>query len=129
MSRSPTRWCARSREELGLDVVPQRLLYVAEVVGSYGVHDVNLVWLAELRDADAAVDERMFVALDSQSAHSMMPPIIEQIAADADKRVAAAPALARERPPPIASVIGEASLTAEERSLTTRWASEETRWN
>ena len=52
-------------EETGLDVVPQRLLYIAEVVGSYGVHDVNLVWLAELRDPDASIDERMFVALDS----------------------------------------------------------------
>ncbi len=70
-------------EETGLDVVPQRLLYIAEVVGSYGVHDVNLVWLADLRDPHAAVDERMFVALDSQLAHSMMPPIVEQIADDA----------------------------------------------
>jgi 8-oxo-dGTP diphosphatase len=41
-------------EETGLDVLPERLLYVAEVVGSYGVHDLNLVWLAEPRDAQLA---------------------------------------------------------------------------
>ncbi len=29
-------------EETGFEVVPQSLLYVAEVVGMYGVHDLNL---------------------------------------------------------------------------------------
>ena len=70
-------------EETGLDVVAERLLYVAEVVGSYGVHDVNLVWLAELRDGKAAVAAGALVALDSPEATSIMPPIIEHIAADA----------------------------------------------
>lgn len=69
-------------EETGLDVIPQRLLYVAEVVGSYGVHDVNLVWLAEPRDAELAIDPDSLVALDSSEARSIMPPIIDQIAAD-----------------------------------------------
>jgi ADP-ribose pyrophosphatase YjhB (NUDIX family) len=69
-------------EETGLDVVPERLLYVAEVVGSYGVHDLNLIWLAEPRNAQLA-DPRALVALDSPEAALMMPPIIEQIAADA----------------------------------------------
>jgi ADP-ribose pyrophosphatase YjhB (NUDIX family) len=69
-------------EETGLDVVPERLLYVAEVVGSYGVHDLNLVWLAGPRDAPLA-DPSALVALDSAEAASMMPPIIDQIAADA----------------------------------------------
>ena len=36
------------KEETGLRVMPLRLLYVAEVVGMYGVHDLNLVWLVEL---------------------------------------------------------------------------------
>ena len=72
-------------EETGLDVVPQRLLYIAEVVGGFGVHDINLVWLAELRDPDATMDEGLFVAFDSSPARSMMPPIIDQIAADAAK--------------------------------------------
>jgi len=69
-------------EETGLDVIPERLLYVAEVVGSYGVHDVNLVWLAEPRDAELAIDPDSLVALDSSEARSIMPPIIDQIAAD-----------------------------------------------
>jgi len=70
-------------EETGLAVVPERLLYVAEVVGSYGVHDLNLIWLAELRDAELAVEPRALVALDSPEGQSIMPPIIDQIAADA----------------------------------------------
>jgi 8-oxo-dGTP pyrophosphatase MutT (NUDIX family) len=70
-------------EETGLDVVPERLLYVAEVVGSYGVHDVNLVWLAGLHEGPAAIADEALVALDSPEATSIMPPIIEHIAADA----------------------------------------------
>jgi 8-oxo-dGTP diphosphatase len=68
-------------EETGLDVVPERLLYVAEVVGSYGAHDVNLVWLAEPRDAET-IDPDALVALDSPEARAIMPPIVDQIAAD-----------------------------------------------
>jgi ADP-ribose pyrophosphatase YjhB (NUDIX family) len=70
-------------EETGLAVVPQRLLYVAEVVGMYGVHDLNLVWLAELSDPQVAISDNALVGLDSPQARAMMPPIIEQIAADA----------------------------------------------
>jgi ADP-ribose pyrophosphatase YjhB (NUDIX family) len=70
-------------EEVGLDVVPDRLLYVAEVVGSYGVHDVNLVWLAELRNATTAIAADALVPLESPEAASIMPPIMERIAADA----------------------------------------------
>jgi ADP-ribose pyrophosphatase YjhB (NUDIX family) len=70
-------------EETELDVLPERLLYVAEVVGSYGVHDLNLVWLAKVRDPSPAIDRDALLALDSPLAESMMPPIIEQIAADA----------------------------------------------
>lgn len=70
-------------EETGLDVVPERLLYVAEVVGSYGAHDLNLVWLTQLRNANVEVDGNALLALDSPLAESIMPPIIGQIAADA----------------------------------------------
>lgn len=70
-------------EETGLDVVPKRLLYVAEVAGSYGAHDLILVWLAEPRDPDLPIDDDMLVTLDSSVARAMMPPLIEQIAADA----------------------------------------------
>lgn len=69
-------------EETGLDIVPDRLLYVAEVVGMYRVHDLNLVWLAELRNPAVIIDERALVGLDSPRAQSIMPPIVEQIAAD-----------------------------------------------
>jgi ADP-ribose pyrophosphatase YjhB (NUDIX family) len=71
-------------EETGLDVVPRRLLYVAEVAGSYGVHDLNLVWLAEPRDPELQIDDDMLVELDSADAQAMLPPLIDQIIADVD---------------------------------------------
>jgi ADP-ribose pyrophosphatase YjhB (NUDIX family) len=71
------------REETGLDVVPKQLLYIAEVVGAYGAHDLNLIWLAELADADAAISDDLLLALDDDRLSSIMPPIVGQIAADA----------------------------------------------
>lgn len=89
-------------EETGLDVVPQRLLYVAEVVGSYGVHDLNLIWLAEPRDGPLADDAGDLVALDSPEAEAMMPPIIDRIAADATSGWASEPRwLGNIRRPPV----------------------------
>jgi len=70
-------------EETGVEIMPERLLYVAEVVGSYSAHDLNLVWLASPRDPHLTIDRDALVALDSPLAKSIMPPIIEQIAADA----------------------------------------------
>jgi ADP-ribose pyrophosphatase YjhB (NUDIX family) len=70
-------------EETGLDVVPQRLLYVAEVVGMYGVHDLNLVWLAQLSDPEVAIADDVLVEFDSPEARAIRPPIVEQIATDA----------------------------------------------
>jgi ADP-ribose pyrophosphatase YjhB (NUDIX family) len=69
-------------EETKLEVVPLRLLYIAEVVGSYGVHDLNLIWLAELRDPRAPSDDRAWVSFDSPEARSIMPPIVEQVLTD-----------------------------------------------
>jgi ADP-ribose pyrophosphatase YjhB (NUDIX family) len=69
-------------EETGLEVVPDRLLYVAEVVAGHGVHDLNLVWLAEPREGQPAIEDAALVAFDSPEAVSIMPPIVEQIAAD-----------------------------------------------
>ena len=71
-------------EETGLDVIPVRLLYVAEVVGTHNVHDLNLIWLGQLRDQGVAIDPQMLLDLDSPMAHAVMPPIVEQIAADAE---------------------------------------------
>lgn len=70
-------------EETGLEVVPERLVYVAEVVGMYGVHDLNLVWLAEPRGPEQNIDDAALIALDSPLAELVMPPILEEIAADA----------------------------------------------
>ena len=70
-------------EETGLDVVPKQLLYIAEVVGSYGAHDLNLVWLAELLDENATIGDDVLIAFDDAQASSIMPPIVDQIAADA----------------------------------------------
>ncbi len=71
------------REETGLEVVPKQLLYIAEVVGSYGAHDLNLIWLAELRDGEAAISDEVLIPFDDERMSSIMPPIIDQIAADA----------------------------------------------
>jgi 8-oxo-dGTP diphosphatase len=71
------------REETGLEIVPIRLLYVAEAVGSYRIHDLNLVWLAELRDPNAEIDDQALMPLDSPRVDSIMPPIVDRIAADA----------------------------------------------
>ena len=60
-----------------------RLLYVAEVVGGHREHDLNLIWLAVLRDDHAAIEPNALVALDSPEAEMVMPPIIDQITADA----------------------------------------------
>lgn len=69
-------------EETGLAVVADRLLYVAEVVGMYGVHDLILIWRAETRDAEATIAEEVLVAVDSPEARSMMPPVMDSIVAD-----------------------------------------------
>jgi ADP-ribose pyrophosphatase YjhB (NUDIX family) len=71
------------REETGVEVVPKRLLYIAEVVGAYGAHDLNLIWLAELADGAAAISDEALVAFDDDRASSIMPPIVDRIAADA----------------------------------------------
>jgi len=70
-------------EETGIEVVPDRLLYVAEVVGSHQIHDLNLVWLVTPADGQPPIDEAALVAFDAPEAESIMPPIVEQIAADA----------------------------------------------
>jgi 8-oxo-dGTP diphosphatase len=69
-------------EETGLTIVADRLLYVAEVVGMYGVHDLILIWGASTEDEDSPIDDDVLVALDSPLAESIMPPIVEQIATD-----------------------------------------------
>ena len=70
-------------EELGLKIEPKRLVYVTEVVGTHAVHDLNLIWLAEPRDPNVVLDDRLLMALDDANSSSVMPPIVEQIKTDA----------------------------------------------
>ena len=69
-------------EETGLTIVPDRLLYIAEAVGMYGVHDLMLIWLAEPQDLHVPIGGDALVALDSPLTQSIMPPIVEHIHAD-----------------------------------------------
>lgn len=69
-------------EETGLHVVPDRLLYIAEVVGMYGVHDLILIWSAEPRDRDVSISDDVLVAVDSEEAQSIMPRVMDQIGGD-----------------------------------------------
>ncbi len=69
-------------EETGLHVVPDRLLYIAEVVGMYGVHDLILIWSAEPQARDASIADDVLVAVDSEEARSIMPPVMDYIGGD-----------------------------------------------
>jgi len=69
-------------EETGLTIVAERLLYIAEVSGMYGVHNLVLVWGARPQDPERLIDYDVLVTLDSPVAQSIMPPITEQIDAD-----------------------------------------------
>jgi ADP-ribose pyrophosphatase YjhB (NUDIX family) len=71
------------RDDVGIEIIPRRLLYVAEVAGVYGVHDLNLVWLADPREPDTRLDGLATVALDGDRGYAILPPLIEQIVADA----------------------------------------------
>jgi hypothetical protein len=71
------------REDLGIEIIPRRLVYVAEVVGVYGVHDLNLVWLADPCEPDAVFDGLATVALNGDRGYAILPPLIEEIVADA----------------------------------------------
>lgn len=68
------------REETGLVVEPGRLVYVAEVVSRYKLHDVNFVFLAEVKER---VDSRHVGLVDPSTAEGIRPPILVEIAHDA----------------------------------------------
>jgi 8-oxo-dGTP pyrophosphatase MutT (NUDIX family) len=69
------------REETGLSVTPGRLLYLAEVVGMYGVHDLILIWSAQTLD-DAVISDDVLVATGDAEAQSIMPPVMAAISED-----------------------------------------------
>lgn len=68
------------REETGLLVEPGRLVYVAEVVSRYKLHDVNFVFLAEVKER---VDGTRIGLVDPTVAQGVLPPILAEIARDA----------------------------------------------
>jgi ADP-ribose pyrophosphatase YjhB (NUDIX family) len=69
------------REETGLDVTPERLLYVAEVTAPHRMQEVNLVFLAELNDS-VALGDQAFIDLAHDDWPMILPPIVPEIARD-----------------------------------------------
>lgn len=69
------------KEETGRDVRVGPLLYVAEVVNAHSVHDLNLIFDAELTAALPG-RELDLVDLDSPEALRVVPPILGVIARD-----------------------------------------------
>jgi ADP-ribose pyrophosphatase YjhB (NUDIX family) len=72
------------REETGLDVVPQRLLYVAEVTAPHKMHEVNLIFLAEPAGTPN-LGELIFVDLADDDHPMVLPPIVAEIARDVEQ--------------------------------------------
>jgi len=68
------------REETGLLIEPGRLVYVAEVVSRFKLHDVNFVFLAEVKER---VDGTRIGLVDPATAEGVRPPILAEIARDA----------------------------------------------
>jgi 8-oxo-dGTP diphosphatase len=77
------------QEEVGIAVQPDRLLYVAEVFAAHKVHEVNLVFLAvpsEVLPSEIELVDPLEVAEGE-----VLPPILGQIAADAQRDWEGAP--------------------------------------
>jgi ADP-ribose pyrophosphatase YjhB (NUDIX family) len=70
------------REETGLLVEPGRLVYVAEVVSRFKLHDVNFVFLAEVKER---IDGTRIGLVDPAVAEGVRPPILREIARDANE--------------------------------------------
>lgn len=68
------------REETGLVIEPGPLVYVAEVVSRFSLHDVNFVFLAEVKEG---LDDRRIGLVDPASTDGIRPPILDEIARDA----------------------------------------------
>jgi ADP-ribose pyrophosphatase YjhB (NUDIX family) len=70
------------REETGLEVSPQRLLYVAEVTAPHQTHDLNLIFLAEPVGASEFGDLAFIDDLGATDHPLVLPPILGEIARD-----------------------------------------------
>jgi ADP-ribose pyrophosphatase YjhB (NUDIX family) len=71
------------QEETGLEVSPQRLLYVAEATAPHRAHDLNLIFLAEPAGAPDFGD-LTFIELSATDHPLVLPPIIAEIARDVE---------------------------------------------
>lgn len=69
-------------EETGARVRVGELLYIAEVAGGYGAHDLNLVFAAQLADAAADRERLETIDLAARPWPTVWPPLLEQIAHD-----------------------------------------------
>ena len=70
------------REELGIDVVVKQLLYVFEVVSRIELHNLELVFLAEPKDAASELRLAQLETVDLHAEARVLPPIVGEIAAD-----------------------------------------------
>lgn len=77
-----TRGASKS---MRLEIDPIRLLYVAEIPGLYAAPDLHLVWLAEPRDPAAVIPDSMLVEIGTDNVPALDPPIMTEIAADAEE--------------------------------------------
>ena len=67
------------REETGLVIEPGDLLYVAEIVSRYRLHDLDLVFAAKVT---GNLDDGLFDLVDPADARGVLPPILGEIARD-----------------------------------------------
>jgi ADP-ribose pyrophosphatase YjhB (NUDIX family) len=72
------------REELGISVVATRLLYVCQVVSRIALHDLELVFLVEPKDAASREKLAGVETVGLHDAVTVLPPLVAEIAADAE---------------------------------------------
>jgi ADP-ribose pyrophosphatase YjhB (NUDIX family) len=68
------------REETELVIEPGSLLYVAEVVSRYRLHDLDLFFAAEVT---GGLDRGRFALVDPAGGGGVLPPILDEIGRDA----------------------------------------------
>lgn len=66
-------------EETELVIEPGALLYVAEVVSRYRLHDLDLFFAAELT---GGLDQGRFALVDAADGGGVLPPILGEISRD-----------------------------------------------
>ena len=71
------------REELGIEVEVERLVYVAEVFAAHKIEEVNLVFLA--RPAQPLPPTIELIDPLRSPENGLMPPIVGEIAADMER--------------------------------------------